>query len=105
MSSIGGAVDGIISDQSKYYKDAFRPRHLIPSIVGLVVVLCGFLALYLSQPPANPTPEESDDAKPGMIAGGVMVGLGFLTMIVVGIVLAVRNPRAFAQQQVVRAIF
>lgn len=105
MSSIGGVVDGVVNDQSKYYRDAFRPRHLIPSIAGVVALLIGIAVIYFTQPPADATPEETEDAKTGMISGGVLIGGGFLTMLVVGIVLAVRNPRAFAQQQMARAIF
>jgi uncharacterized membrane protein HdeD (DUF308 family) len=107
MSTFASLSKGIMQTQTAFFKDTLKPRNLIPAICGFVSVVIGVALLVTGAkiPTPPPTLDDVHRARRLKRAGAVLVAGGVVSMVAVGIMLAVRNPEAYIQQQLLGRVF
>ena len=114
---MGNFMTTVGKDQIHYFKDSLTPKFLIPNILAVLMIIGGIVGLIvIGSKRADSKNTQSEQTNydttvttttlkmsAGVIASFSVLGTGILTLIVTGIVLAVRHPRAAAEQMVATA--
>lgn len=103
---MAGVLDMVMNDQVSYFEDFLRPQHIVPFLVGLVLLIVGIIVLFTAGNVAGSGDgSQTEEQKKGMYAGFGVGGSGLLTIIVVMIIMFIRHPRAVIEQDIVETVF
>jgi uncharacterized membrane protein len=96
-------VNTVVDDQVSMFKDSLRLQFLAPNLVGVALIIVGVILLITSshchskKAAAAKQSQNDVDLKPcksQLTAGSILLAFGIVTLIVVGIILIFRHPRA-----------
>lgn len=115
---MGNFMTTVGKDQMNYFEDSLTPKFLIPNILAVLMIIGGIVGLIvIGNKHADSKNTQSEQTNydttvttttlkmsAGVIASFSVLGTGIFTLIVTGIVLAVRHKRAAAEQLVATAV-
>ena len=96
-----GTASQVANDQISKIQDALHPWFLVPTGTAVLVLVAASVALAVMR---RDDPEKKTKPSPGGIMAIVSIGVSILVMIVMSIILAIRHPRATAEQMATRSL-
>ena len=91
----------MFNDQVDYYRDMRHPWFWVPISIGVIITIVSFVIMYLSGKKGQKEEKKQQKLSPTLIAGLSLLGAGILLLVIPSVVLNIRHPAAFVEQEVI----
>lgn len=101
---MGNLASQVANDQISKFQDTLRPWFLVPTGTAVLVLVAASVALAVMRRRIDdPEKKRKPSSGAAVIVSVVSICVSILVMIVMSIILAIRHPRATAEQMATRS--